>query len=100
MNLQRLEINRIFQHMDKDKDGYISYNEFCELLEEKRRGLDRFQSSPMSFTHSHFGIKKKSLGEEASSFMESMGRNPRLNSSDVLVSRKLHNYKQRRALPK
>lgn len=54
----------------------------------------------MSFTHSHFGIKKKSLGEEASSFMESMGRNPRLNSSDVLVSRKLHNYKQRRALPK
>ena len=32
VNLQRQEIAKIFMHMDKDKDGYISYNEFCELL--------------------------------------------------------------------
>ncbi len=106
VNLSRQEVGCIFTHMDKDKDNYISYNEFCELLEEKRRGLDHFRASPMSLSqHGRFGgasieRKRLSIGDDASSFMESMGRNPRLNSSDILVSRKLANFKTRKNLPK
>ena len=48
----------------------------------------------MSLTsHGRFGTslepKRLSIGDDASSFMESMGRNPNLNSSDILVSKKL-----------
>ena len=59
----------------------------------------------MSLTsHGRFGgslePKRLSIGDDASSFMESMGRNPNFNSSDILVSKKLQNYKNRRNLPK
>jgi hypothetical protein len=33
---------RVFMHLDKDYDNAISYNEFCELCEEKRRKIDPF----------------------------------------------------------
>lgn len=35
-------IAEIFQKLDRDNKGYISYNDFCELSEEKRRNLDAF----------------------------------------------------------
>ena len=36
------QIEDIFKYMDKDHKGYISYNDFCDLSEEKRRHLDPF----------------------------------------------------------
>jgi len=35
---------QIFNFLDKDCDGYISYSEFCELCEERQRGIDPFVS--------------------------------------------------------
>jgi len=34
------EMQLLFDYLDKDRDGQIGYNEFCELSEEKRKGLD------------------------------------------------------------
>jgi len=31
--------------MDKNGDGFIGYNEFCELTEERWRGIDPFAGS-------------------------------------------------------
>jgi hypothetical protein len=44
--LERLKIQfnvvdakKIFHYMDSDFNGEVSFNEFCELSEEKRRNL-------------------------------------------------------------
>jgi hypothetical protein len=36
------DINKIFPSLDKDGDGQINYNEFCNLCEERRRNIDPF----------------------------------------------------------
>ena len=36
------QMDEIFQYLDKDQKGYVSYQDFCELLEERRRHLDTF----------------------------------------------------------
>ena len=37
----------MFEDLDKDKDGYISYLEFCNLSEERRRDIDPFHNEHM-----------------------------------------------------
>ena len=50
MKLSTKEINAMFEALDKDKDGYISYLEFCNLSEERRRGIDPFETSNKTVT--------------------------------------------------
>lgn len=38
------ELINIFEYMDRGDKGFISYGDFCELAEEKRRHLDPVQS--------------------------------------------------------
>lgn len=40
------EVEKIFKHLDQDKNGFLDYNEFCGLCEEKRRNIDPFEYSP------------------------------------------------------
>mmetsp|Transcript_20919 Transcript_20919/g.15363 ORF Transcript_20919/g.15363 Transcript_20919/m.15363 type:complete len:100 (-) Transcript_20919:3-302(-) len=42
---------KVFEGLDKDLDGQLSYQEFCQLSEEKRRGIDPFDS--------HFAARKQ-----------------------------------------
>ena len=35
-------IDEIFQFLDKGQKGYIGYQDFCELAEERRRNIDAF----------------------------------------------------------
>lgn len=39
------DCNKIFKYLDQDEDGLISYNEFCELCEERRRNIDPFKTA-------------------------------------------------------
>lgn len=39
------DINLVFDHLDKNKDNYINYKEFCGLCEEIRRDIDPFELS-------------------------------------------------------
>lgn len=39
------QISDIFTYMDRGDKGYISYGDFCELAEEKRRNLDPVDTS-------------------------------------------------------
>ena len=39
------ELDVVFKYLDKGNKGYISYNDFCELSEEKRRNLDRIDNT-------------------------------------------------------
>ena len=32
----------MFQYLDRGNKGYISYLDFCEMAEERRRNLDQF----------------------------------------------------------
>lgn len=43
-------IEEIFQSLDRDKKGFIGYNDFCYLAEEKRRNIDAFVDSGYSKT--------------------------------------------------
>lgn len=35
----------MFEYLDKNRSGELSYNEFCEICEERRRKIDHFQPS-------------------------------------------------------
>ena len=35
-------IDKIFQALDRGDKGYVSYGDFCELAEERRRNIDVF----------------------------------------------------------
>ena len=43
-------IDKIFQSLDRDNKGYVSYNDFCELAEERRRNIDAFELDPATLT--------------------------------------------------
>ena len=43
VKLTSADIGLVFEYLDKNKDGYISYSEFCYLCEEKRRNIDPFE---------------------------------------------------------
>ena len=40
----KADIDLVFNHLDVNKDGVISYKEFCEFTEEKRRNIDPFSA--------------------------------------------------------
>jgi hypothetical protein len=39
------QVNEMFQYLDRGNKGYISYLDFCEMAEERRRRLDVFDYS-------------------------------------------------------
>lgn len=48
--------------MDNDENGEVSYNEFCELCEEKRRKIDPFENDKNNFvTPNHTAIRNEAL---------------------------------------
>lgn len=54
------ELIRIFEYMDRGEKGYISYGDFCELAEEKRRHLDPVESTfPSKEDHEQLNHLKK-----------------------------------------
>lgn len=34
----------MFEYLDNNKDGYIDYREFCNIVDERRRGIDPFEN--------------------------------------------------------
>ena len=45
IKFQLNELDIVFKYLDKGNKKYISYNDFCELSEEKRRNLDRIDNT-------------------------------------------------------
>jgi Ca2+-binding EF-hand superfamily protein len=43
IKLPQGDIDRIFNYLDVSNDGQLSYSEFCNLCEERRRNIDPFQ---------------------------------------------------------
>ena len=41
-HLETQEIEEVFNFLDTNRDGYLDYNEFCGMSEERRRGIDPF----------------------------------------------------------
>lgn len=41
----RQQVQDVFKYLDGDVDGYVTYNDFCELCEERRRDIDPFVDS-------------------------------------------------------
>ena len=41
LKFQINELDVIFKYLDRGQKGFIAYNDFCMLSEEKRRNLDR-----------------------------------------------------------
>ena len=45
LKFQVNELDVVFKFLDRGQKGYISYNDFCQLSEEKRRNLDRIDNN-------------------------------------------------------
>ena len=46
MNLIEESVEKIYHYLDKDGDGELSYLDFCNITEERRRKIDPFLGSP------------------------------------------------------
>lgn len=44
VKLSKDDVDKVFDHLDKDHDQSLDYYEFCGLSEEKRRNIDPFES--------------------------------------------------------
>lgn len=42
VKLTTSDASNVFEYLDKNKDGFVNYAEFCHLCEEKRRNIDPF----------------------------------------------------------
>jgi EF-hand domain pair len=51
VKLSSSDVALVFEHLDKNCDGYISYSEFCFLCEEKRRNIDPFDNKEPKRAH-------------------------------------------------
>jgi Ca2+-binding EF-hand superfamily protein len=52
------QVDAIFKYLDRDQKGYISFGDFCELCEEKRRQLDPFDHSEQERKNAEADAKK------------------------------------------
>ena len=44
VKLAKTDVDQVFDHLDADADGTLSYAEFCGFAEEKRRNIDPFDA--------------------------------------------------------
>jgi Ca2+-binding EF-hand superfamily protein len=44
VKLAKADVEQVFDHLDADGDGCLSYTEFCGFAEEKRRNIDPFDA--------------------------------------------------------
>lgn len=49
--------NLVFEHLDKNKDGYINYQEFCFFSEGKRKHTDTTEDKTLSVKRSDKELK-------------------------------------------
>ena len=46
MSISEEDARLVFSYMDNDGNGDVTYSEFCELCEERRRSIGPFMQSP------------------------------------------------------
>jgi len=51
-------IAKIFQALDRDSKGFISYRDFCALAEERRRNIDGYAEEAEKFAE-RYGSPKQ-----------------------------------------
>lgn len=51
-------MDAIFKYLDIGQKGYISFGDFCELCEEKRRQIDPFDHSEQDRKNAEADAKK------------------------------------------
>ena len=65
LKLATKEISDMFEYLDVNKDGYIDYQEFCNLVEERRRGIDPFDDLSGKHAQTYFKSERVSLSKNA-----------------------------------
>lgn len=50
MKLTTKEVQDLFEFLDQDRDGLIDYKEFCNIAEEKWKGIDPFDDHNHKYT--------------------------------------------------
>jgi hypothetical protein len=45
VKLPKKDVDEVFDYLDADGDCTLNYKEFCGFAEEKRRGIDPFESN-------------------------------------------------------
>lgn len=91
------DCKRIFHYIDKDDNGDIDYKEFCELCEERRRGVDPYVGEVKKRKQgSDIGESPESINKLTSSYGDSTNG----ESGYVPISHKLARFKNKRDLNK
>ena len=99
IKMNRELAKKLFEYIDTDLDGNIQYNEFWELCEEARRGIDPYRFNKTSFRG---GSEVKSLSNRDGDFISTGSFNGAQTDNEI-ISSSLASYKrkqkQQRVLP-
>jgi hypothetical protein len=71
VKLSSADVAMVFEYLDKNSDSFISYNEFCFLCEEKRRGIDPFDNN-QSIQKNHKQLNQTTVVEDEDDKLERM----------------------------
>jgi len=77
----------VFNYLDKDQDGFLVYNDFCELCEERRRNIDPFENI----------LNKVRAKQQQQQTMDSSDFPTLPMKEDQFISSELASYKDRKA---
>mmetsp|Transcript_40279 Transcript_40279/g.61468 ORF Transcript_40279/g.61468 Transcript_40279/m.61468 type:complete len:124 (-) Transcript_40279:765-1136(-) len=61
LKLSKEDIDHVFDHVDLDQDGLLSYQEFCGFAEEKRRNIDPFEPNSEVSPRSMLPLTSKTI---------------------------------------
>jgi len=86
VKLSKADLQLVFNTLDTDGDGMISYNEFCEFTEEKRRNIDPFDGTISKTVATNRGLTDSNLKDLSS-------KNPYSNMSDDILHSISSSYK-------
>uniref|UniRef100_A0A7S3N5E6 EF-hand domain-containing protein n=1 Tax=Euplotes harpa TaxID=151035 RepID=A0A7S3N5E6_9SPIT len=93
MNFTREHAKKMFDYADTDHDGNIQYNEFCELCEEARRGIDPYKFEKANHHRAASEIK------HGSEKLKDFGMTGNLNYTsmdDDIISSSLASFKKKK----
>ncbi|CDW91814.1 ef hand family protein [Stylonychia lemnae] len=86
IRFNRYQVQNVFKQLDSDFDGFVTYNDFCELCEERRRQIDPFVDSVVK----KIRLKESQSGLNGSTIEQSDGE-----EKEIFISKQLKEFKIR-----
>eukprot|EP00347_Sterkiella_histriomuscorum_P006774 403351480 len=102
IRFNRQQVQDVFKFLDSDLDGYVTYNDFCELCEERRRLIDPFVNSVIQKARlrqaqsQDLNLKNEKVTTYQNDFNENQSSKDGSKKHENVISKQLQDYRNRK----